>query len=111
MSLHRFSHALFPKKCFENAAWVGNLYSCPVCGQSIAVGAAGSLFVFPRFKRYKELLNNIPKQPEWYYPNDADTREALRQFMLKTFENADDFVIGADDAVEDEEIERNEEEE
>lgn len=110
MSFQRFRHALSPKSCFEHAAWVGNLYSCPVCGQSIAVGNAGSLYVFPRYKRYKKQLNEIPEQPEWYFENYDEVRENLRQFMKKTFENADDFmIIDADESAEENDFEREEE--
>ena len=109
MSKQRLLHLLNPRRCFEQAAWVGNLFTCPVCGQTIAVGTNNSIFPFPKYKGYQKQLSEIPVQPEWYVPDNS--LEELRQFMKNTFDSIGDFSISNSppEDLEENEIERTEE--
>lgn len=67
----KISHFLNPKKCFEKAAWVGNVFVCPVCGHLLACGANGKKYIYPPYDRYLPLIDAMPPQPEWYVTEDA----------------------------------------
>lgn len=94
-------HRLHPTECFVNAAWVGNLYSCPVCGNSIALGTDGGIYPFPRYMKYKEQIKSIPPQPLWYV--QQKDQDAVRDFMLHAFDSIGDFYIIEEYLHEDEE--------
>lgn len=78
----KISHMLNPKKCFQSAEWVGNIYVCPICGNSVACGANGNIYVYPPYTRYLPLIEKIPQQPEWYITEEG--WEGVHRFMKET---------------------------
>ncbi len=88
------SHLLNKKKCFEKAKWVGNYYTCPVCGRNIAIGFNNRIFPFPRYQRCNELLDCIPTQPPWFTQQPADE---LKDFMIEALKHLRDKSVFSDD--------------
>ena len=97
----KLGHLLNPKKCFSSAAWIGNLYACPVCGKNIACGVNGKIYALPPYNLYTDLVNKIPKQPEWYFEQDG--WEEVHRFMKEILTSIGDFDDDIDEPEEESE--------
>lgn len=99
----KISHLLQPKKCFSSAAWIGNLYSCPICKRNIACGANGKIYLFPPFNRYPALAENIPAQLEWYFPESG--WDDVHRFMKEVLSSIGDSDVEETDNIDQENTE------
>ena len=71
--------------------------------QMIACGANGKIYLFPPFNRYPALAENIPAQPEWYFPESG--WDDVHRFMKEVLSSIGDSDVEETDSIDQENTE------